>query len=563
MAGSFRPADDAPSAMNHTDIAPTTADAAAAETVPPTGTPADNPTASAETTAEQEEALRQQRLRRVLDRIDAQPDFASTKDSMLGIQKISRSERSHVRALSDLILDDPAMVSKLLRLINAAFYKSAGGGQITSMQRAIALMGFRNIGLLASSLLMFERLPKGADGDGLRREFARAQLAAMLAYEFCHDRRYIDSIYIAALFHRLGQMLAGTYFRDELKAIEDQLDDRELAPGSDERQRACDQLARAQWGLTIEEIGIEVARQWGWPAALLDAMRAQPVADPEAEVERDAYARTLCTAANALAEQLMQLPQVGNAEERQEARRALVERFAAGHAIALSLDPELLPDRVERNKQHWDEMLVALNISLAATGGGGGVTAKAAPKLDPNSQQYRHALAERLADAVDRLRRLNQRSAPLTEVMDHALRLMCEALDLQRGIVCLRDADSGRLRGRLGVGDKATVLPGHFDIPLKPPGDLFGLLCARNADTLITDTSDPVIAQRLPPWFHQKVRAGAFVVLPMATDQAVMGMLYGDQQERHRLHVHPRALTLLKNLRNEVLRAMKVPVPYN
>lgn len=543
--------------------ADTVADAPATSADPAPGAP--ETLATAAESAEQEEALRQQRLRRVMERIDAQPDFASTKDSMLGIQKISRSDRSHTRALSDLIIDDPAMVGKLLRLINAAFYKSVGGGQITSIQRAIALMGFRSIGLLASSLVMFERLPKGADGDGLRREFARAQLAGMLAYEFCHDRRYIDSIYIAALFQRLGQMLAGTYFRDELQAIEDQLEERELAAGSAERQDARDKLARAQWGLTIEEIGIEVARQWGWPATLLDAMRSLPVGDPEAEVERDDYARTLCTATNLLAEQLIQLPQVGTPDERQEARRVLVEQFAASHAIPLSLNPEQLAERVEHNKQIWDEMLVALGINLAATGGSGSSNsaAKSGPKLDPNSREYKQVLADRLADAVDLLRRLNQRNSPPTEVMEAALRLMCQALDLQRGIVCLRDAETGNLKGRIGVGDKATVLPAHFDIPLKPPVDLFGLLCARNADTLITDSSDPVIAQRLPPWFQQKVRAGAFVVLPMATDQAVVGMLYGDQSERHRLHVHPRALTLLKNLRNEVMRAMKVPVPYN
>jgi HD-like signal output (HDOD) protein len=192
----------------------------------------------ADEAAERAEAQRRDRLLRLMQKIDAQPDFASMKESMAGIQKVSRSERAHVLALTNLIHDDTAMVSKLLRLINAAFYSSVGGGNITSLQRAVALMGFKSVALLASSLLIFERLPKGVDGDKLRREFARAQLAALLAHDFCHSRTHIEHAYIAALFQRLGEMLAGLHLSEDMQIFEDQLDDEELAAGSAERAAA-------------------------------------------------------------------------------------------------------------------------------------------------------------------------------------------------------------------------------------------------------------------------------------------------------------------------------------
>lgn len=521
-------------------------------------TPHDGPTPE-----EQEEAARQSRLQKVMQRIEAQPDFASTKDSMVGIQKVSRSDLSHTRALSSLLADDTAMVSKLLRLINAAYYKTAGGGTITSLARAIALMGFQSIGLLASSLMMFERLPKGSDGAALRREFARAQFAAMLAHDFCHQRKHMESIYTAALFQRLGHMLGGLFFTEELQTFEDQLDERELAVGSAARQQAHEKLARARWGLSVEEIGLEVAGRWGWPASVLAGMRRRPVADPEAEVGGDEYVSVLCTAANDLADELMRLPDTGTPEEKAEARKVVVDRFAASHGIALSLDPEQLHARVEAVKLQWDDLLAALGIGAAEASGAAPPPAASKPKLDPNSQAYKQLLAEKLADAIDHLRRMNHKGVAVMEVTEAALRLMQDALGLQRAIACLRDGDTGRLTGRLGVGDKAATLPPHFDIPLAPPSDLFGLLCTKNADTLITHSADPLIAQRLPDWYHRKVKAGAFVVLPLATDRMVVGMLYGDQREPGQLHVHPRALTLLKTLRNEVMRAMKLPVPMN
>ncbi|MFN9451988.1 MAG: HDOD domain-containing protein [Rubrivivax sp.] len=510
---------------------------------------------------EQEDALRRERLQRVMQRIEAQPDFASTKDSMLGIQKVSHSDRSHVRALSNLIVDDTAMVSKLLRLIHAAYYQSVGGGRITSIQRAIALMGFQSIGLLASSLTMFERLPKGADGAALRREFARSQFAAMLAHDFCHQHKLMDCIYSAALFQRLGYMLGGLYFAEELRAFDDQLDERELAVGSVERQQAHAKLAKARWGLSIEEIGLEVARRWGWPDSVLVGMRRRSAANPQLELTGDEYVGVLCTVANDLADELMRLPDTGTSEEKSGARRRVVERFAAAQGVALCLGPEQLHERVEHAKLRWDDLLSGLGISVAEASGNAPEPVQKGPKLDPNSQAYKQELAEKLADAIDHLRRMNHKGSEVMEVTEAALRQLKDALGLQRAVACLRDSDTGRLTGRIGLGDKATTLPAHFDIALDPPTDLFGMLCSKNADTLITNTADPLIAQRLPDWYHKKVNAGAFLLLPLATDRMVVGMLYGDQRDAGTLHVHPRALTLLKTLRNEVLRGMKLPVP--
>ena len=503
----------------------------------------------------QEAELRERRLR-LMRKIDAQPDFASMKESMVSVQRIACSDRAHARAMTDLLHDDSARLSKLLGLINVAYRSSVGDGIITSLQRAVFLMGFNSVGLLASSLMLFERLPKGADGDALRREFARAQFAALLAHDFCHSRSHIEGIYIAALFQRLGNMLAGMHFAEEARNIEDQLDDQELAPDSPERQQAGDALARAQWGLTIDELGIEVAGQWGWPPQLLVSMRALQAGDPALALTGDDFQRGLCTAANRLAEELMRLPAVGTQRERALARAAVLQRFATAQAIPLGLDPETLPEVVENAKGVWDELLKALGIVLSEEIPPK-TTAARVKKLDPGSREQRLLLAEKLADAVAQLSHMNRKGAATAEVMDSALRLMQKALGLQRVIVCLHDPASGHLKGHLGFGDKAAVLARQFDIPLQPPTELLGLLCLKNADTLITDSAAPAIAQRLADWFKLRVRAGGFLVLPMVAHGQVLGLLYGDQQEPGQLQVNERALTLLKNLRNQVLLSMQ------
>lgn len=539
-----------------------TAGAAPALAIAGAGVPADAPGQSAADPEADAEAQRQARLQALRQRIQAQPDFASVKESMAGIQRISRSDRAHARALTNLIHDDPAMVAKLLRLINAAYYSSVGGGEITSIQRAIALMGFRPVGMLASSLLLMERLPQGADGAQLRREFARAQLAALIAHDLCHSRKHIEVIYIAALFQRLGDMLAGMHFADEAAVLDDQLDERGLPPGSAARHDAREQLARAHWGLTIDDIGLEMAAQWGWPASLLAQMRPLDSSDPERLLDGDEYARVLCTTANRLADELMRLPVQGNAEQRAEARAAFVQRYAADVAVPLGLALETLPERVERSHTAWHLLMQTLGVGAGAEGGAGPAAsatsaAKGPKRPEPGTQAYRQRLAEDLADAVDHLGRLNRRQAAGTEVAEAAMQRLVKALDLQRAVLCLRDPASGELVGRLGVGDKAAVLAPRFRIPVAPAADLFGLLCLKNADTLISDTRDPIIAQRLPAWFTQRVKAGAFLVLPLVAGDQPLGLLYGDQAEPNRMQVNDRALTLLKGLRQQVLQALQ------
>lgn len=531
-------------------------------TAQPAHPPAAPPAAPRGDDEEREEAARRQRRGKLLQSIDKQPEFASLQVQMSQLQRVARDDNAHARALTALIDDNPALLSKLLRLINAAYYSPVGGGSITSMHRAVSLMGFHSIGMLAGSLLMFDRLPKGADGDRLRREFARAQLAAALAQELCHSPRHADHIYIATLFQRLGDLLAGIHFAPDMQVLDDLLDAQELPRGSAERQRQRDVLARRTWGLTLEELGLEIAGRWGWPPRMLQVMRSLGCDDPGRALRDDEYARVLNTACNDLAERLMAVPAEGEPADREAARRDTLLGWSRDLLVPLGLDAASLPAQVERTLAGWRDLLGGLGVPPDALRSDAGQAPP--PKknpLDPKSAAYRQALAENLSDAVDQLARMNKKAAPPEQVLESALGWMIKALDLQRAILCLRDDARPLLVPRLAQGHKGVVLSRHFEIPVEPPSDLFGLLCAKQADVLISDTADPLIDQRLPGWYRQKVAAGSFVLLPIHHDGRVAGMLYGDQHEAHAMHLNDRALTLLKLMRNQVLEALKRLVP--
>ena len=109
------------------------------------------------------------------------PVFGPVSDSVGRIQAISVSESESLGALANEILKDVALTNKLLRIVNTAHYRTAGGGTISTVSRAISLIGFAGIRNLALSLMLVERMEDKQHAQQLKEEFMRALMAGMLA----------------------------------------------------------------------------------------------------------------------------------------------------------------------------------------------------------------------------------------------------------------------------------------------------------------------------------------------------------------------------------------------
>jgi HD-like signal output (HDOD) protein len=547
--------------------------------------PVDPAAQAAAETAALEAAEREAQLARLMQRMQKTADFPALKDSIRGIQKISRSDTAHLRALSDEVLGDVGLTNKLLRLINTAFYSSVGGGGITSIKRAIALMGFQSIGMLAASLALFEKLPKGPDGERVRAEFRRSLLAGMLASEMCPGFKHQELAYLSALFQNLGTMLSWMHFKDEATEIEAKLAELRAAAAAeqdaadrhpDPHHASIQQTAREVLGIGYEDLGVEVARQWGWPEDLQLALRRMHPRDPEQPAGSEERLRVACTAANLLAAKLENLHDPEQIE-------ACLAEFLPAWAVPLGIDAEMLAGMVERARGEWIEMATMLGLPLpAGVPGKGGKPAPAksmsgtgnGPELikpktpsgaaatsarpAPPKVPVPAAVGQALGRALEAVSELAMSDAPLGAVLQALMTQIQQALQLQRIVVCLREPASGDLVGRIGLGDRATTLAPQFRIALSPPSCLFGLLCVKNADTLISDAGDPVIAQRLPAWYVKQVQAPTFLLLPLKLGDKPLGLIYGDRARAHTLQVGDAELTQLKAMRNQLIMAMRM-----
>jgi HD-like signal output (HDOD) protein len=551
---------------------------------------------------------REQALARLLTRISSHADFPSLKESIASIQQIVRSEQAHMRALTEGVLKDVALTTKLLRLINSACYRAVGAGSISSVQRALSLMGFQTVGMIAASLILFERLPKGIDGARVREEFSHALLAGLLAQEMCHSGRHLEHSYLTAVFMNLGRMLVSLHFPEAAQAIDDTLRDRLQATGmASEGPQAHAQRMRISLqtlGLSTEDLGDEVAQLWGWPDDLRDQLRRLYPSGADQAVAEDDYLRVLATAASDLSVQLHRLKASSSAEDEPALQRACVARFHRAWGMPLSRDEADMAQAVERALEQWFALAVMLGLdsvlgrqrqqlkptvavdsgerpaghtppgpkpSRAATYGPvlvaplapgapalPGAAASAgphAPLAPPALQPPTHLDA--LSQVVARASEQALSNAAMDEVAQAILDDLRAALLLQRVVLCLRTS-SGTLQGRYGSGAGMPSVLGHFHVPLGRSQDLFSVLCALGKDTLISDTRQPNIDARLPPWFRPHFDASTFLLLPLKPQAQIAGLLYADRGVAGSLQLDERLLSMLSVMRNQVLLALKL-----
>jgi len=112
--------------------------------------------------------------------------------------------------LNKVISLDPVLTGRLLQLINSAYYGL--GTHITSLVRAITMLGLNTVKNLVLSTAVLSILPKNKDINGLNMEgFWHHSLCVgvtskLLAIKQGIDARYLEEYFAAGLLHDLGKV---------------------------------------------------------------------------------------------------------------------------------------------------------------------------------------------------------------------------------------------------------------------------------------------------------------------------------------------------------------------
>ncbi|MFZ5510797.1 MAG: protein kinase domain-containing protein [Pseudomonadota bacterium] len=522
------------------------------------------------------EAGKQSTLDFLLRRMKVKSDFPALSESISTINKITGSEKESVTRLSNTVLKDFALTNKILRLVNSAFYRQAGGGKISTISRAVIVLGFNAIRNIAVTLLLFEHLQDKANAAQLKEEFLRATLAGCVGRDVGArlGLREAEEAFVCAMFHNLGRLLCQYYFPEEAEEIRKVMQ----VKGSGE------DLASAQvLGLSFEDLGLGVARIWGFPETILASLQRLPPGGVRKPVNAEGRLRVISALSNELCAVVADVAP----EERGQALRKVAQRFGAG----VPLDEKQLQALVERSVTELKELAAVVHLDLRKSAMGRrlrawsqvpgervaatvasttldsipGTVLKEAPPTAaaaeeggegaavPPPEDAKAVLAAGIQDISNAL----LEDFTLNDILRIVLETMYRAMGFTRVLLCIKDARSDSMNGRFGFGPDINEVAPKIRFSLAYVPDVFHIALHKGVDILISDTDDPKIVERIPDWYRKSVTARSFVVFPLKVKDHPVAMIYADKERAGDIVISEEELRLLRTLRNQAVLAMK------
>ncbi len=505
----------------------------------------------------------------LLRRMRHKSDFPAMSDAVVRIQSMAASETESVGSVTNEILKDVALTNKLLRLVNSAHFGRSGS--ISTVSRAVTLVGFNGIRNMALSLVLLEHMQDKAHAAQLKEEFLRSLLAGSIGGELCPVVRESEEAFIGAMFQNLGRLLVLFYFPEESVRVRGLMQD---------PRRPMSEISAAisVLGLSFEALGLGIARAWSLPEDIQRCMR-KPAGEPPQRAPADSAERVrwVALASNEMADVLLH----SDPQER-EARLAAVTRK---YMSAMGVSAKEVQAATSKARQKLADLAAAMEIRVAP----GSAAAKLLKPVEPPVEALRpgsppaeshfaslelqatpvadvgHAaslrarqVAETLAAGIQDITNAMVEDFKLSDVLRMILETMYRAMEFDRIIFCMRDAKTETMVGRFGLGEGVERYVKVFKTHLKAPTpDLFGVVSVKGADTMISDATEARIVQRLPDWYRQHINAPTFLLLPLQIKGAPFGLIYADKTVRGSLELDDKELALLRTLRNQAVMAFK------
>lgn len=175
------------------------------------------------------------------------------------IHSVTDDEKATTGRLAQAILQDPAMTAKVLKLANSPLYNAAGN--VSTISRAIVVLGFNAVAEIAVAIQVIDALLKGGVREQVVKEMARGFHAAVQARSLAVMRRdpRSEEVFIAALLSRVGEMAFWCFGGKRAEKLNAAL----VAGGQPPEEVQVNIL-----GFRLRQLSQGLAREWKLPALL-------------------------------------------------------------------------------------------------------------------------------------------------------------------------------------------------------------------------------------------------------------------------------------------------------
>ena len=514
----------------------------------------------------------------LMHKVCGQDNMFALGSSVARVVQMASSDDQGTHDLAYYVLSDVALTQRILRLSNTATYRTASGTAVTTISRAISLLGFDNVKTTALAMLLVDALANSAHAHSVRSELENALCASLVGREMARSSAWLgaEEAAIAALFKNVGPLLVASHEHARYREIV------ALTAGG---RHSAGQASQMILGCSYDALSEAVLAEWRIPELIVRALAPLPSGPLKSAVSRGEWMRQVASFSMDVA----QLRARAGADGCPDSAVLL-----ARYGVALNIDAEQMEKLLASVHEHMSALLQSMRLQpqiqiqaqpqpqpqiqsqtqpcRAPTPAGDGLPdvlllatmdAGVAPvdTCYPSGKPH-NARALLLAGVQEVTQMRASGEARINELILAVLETLHRSMGFRFATVCLKDPRSGQFRARAGVGEAHQRRQAGFAFPLAPSRDLFHLAMENDADLMIADTASAKIAALLPHWHRQLLPdARSFIVLPLVVGKAQLGLFYADRAQAAPEGVPPDESALIKALKAQVLVALAPSAP--
>jgi putative nucleotidyltransferase with HDIG domain len=197
--------------------------------------------------------------------VDSVDDIAALPDLTAKIIKTADDPNGNAFQLLKIVSHDPALVAKILKLVNSSFY--ALPNKVASLEKAIPMLGMggiRNLAISSSVAGMF-RGGELCDGYGTRDLWTHSIAVAVVARELARKAKLgiADEAFLVGMLHDLGLLVIHQKLPQQLRSV---------CEMTLSQERSFYEVEREMLGFDHSQVGAALAARWKFPASVKNAI---------------------------------------------------------------------------------------------------------------------------------------------------------------------------------------------------------------------------------------------------------------------------------------------------
>ena len=485
------------------------------------------------------------------------------------VVEITSSGEDSVAALAHFVLADVGLTQKILRLSNTIHYRAVAGVPVTTISRAIFLLGFNAVKSSAMAMLLVDCFKDKQQAQSVRKELVHSLSASIMARELSQLSRYPDAeeVAVAALFKNIARVLVASF---------DHLLYRQIQVKTAADPSAADNVVKALLGCSYERFGESVLQEWQIPDSIVSAMAPLHGGEQKKAEHRSEWVRQVATFSDSIADMLVNGDQEFSAKSMAQRCEPLIKRFGK----ALQLDQAQLEKILLKVEKETRQLANSMNLVMPSGGHAGdhveksgassndsnalsefmleGYSTDEAPEVMRHPSGKPHNARDLLLAGVqDVTQMLASDQIKLNDMILLVLETLYSAMGFRFATACLREVQSGRYTARVAIGELYEERQKGFVCPPKEENSIFHLAMLNNADLMISDASAPKIQNLLPQWHKELLPdTRSFILLPLVIQQKPLGFFYADRIMTADEGVPPDETALIKTMKSQLIAAM-------